>query len=110
MAETAPGALVLTLSAASGLPVTVAYTVGGTATAPTVGIEAYFDPTRRETLIGQANLEWHVSTGPIRHVILLGGEYTSQDSHNERINGFFSATAPAAANRCAVCWISFRVL
>jgi len=75
--------------------------VGGTTTAPTVGIEAYFDPTRRETLIGQANLEWQVSTGPIKHVILLGGEFTSQDSHNERINGFFSATAPTAANRRA---------
>ena len=75
--------------------------IGGTTTAPTVGIEAYFDPTHRETLIGQANLEWQVSTGPIKHVILLGSEFTRQDSHNERITGFFSATAPTAANRRA---------
>lgn len=73
--------------------------IGGTTAAPTVGIEAYFDPTRRETLIGQANLEWHVSTGGIGHVILIGGEFTQQDTRNERINGFFSATALTAANR-----------
>lgn len=73
--------------------------VGGTAAAPTVGVEAYFDPTSRETLIGQANLEWHISTGTIDHIILLGGEFTNQDSRNERINGFFSQTAFTSANR-----------
>ena len=75
--------------------------IGGTAAAPTVGIEAYFEPTRRETLIGQANLEWHVSTGSIEHKILIGGEFTRQDTRSDRINGFFSATAPTAANRRA---------
>jgi catecholate siderophore receptor len=73
--------------------------VGGTTVAPTVGIEAYFDPTKRETFIGQANLEWHVATGGIDHIILLGGEFTTQDSTNERINGFFSSTVPSSANR-----------
>lgn len=76
--------------------------IGGTAAAPTVGIEAYMDPTRRETLIGQANLEWHVSTGAIDHVVLFGGELTSQDTRNERINGFFSPTILSAANRRSV--------
>ena len=73
--------------------------IGGTAAAPTVGIEAYIDPTTRKTLIGQANLEWHVATGGIDHVILIGGEYTDQDSANERINGFFSSTVLSSANR-----------
>lgn len=73
--------------------------VGGTAAAPTVGIEAYTDPTTRQTLIGQANLEWRGSTGGLDHIILLGGEFTDQDTVNERINGFFSPTVLSAANR-----------
>lgn len=56
--------------------------------ARTFGAEAYIDPTARKSYIGQANLEWRVSTGPIDHVILVGGEYTQQDSVNGRINGF----------------------
>ncbi len=68
---------------------------------PTVGIEAYRDPTTRENFIGQANLEWHVSTGGIDHVLLFGGEYTTQDTVNERINGFFSPTIFTSATRRA---------
>ncbi len=56
--------------------------------ARTFGAEAYIDPTTRKNYIGQANLEWRVSTGPIDHVILIGGEYTRQDSTNARTNGF----------------------
>lgn len=56
--------------------------------ARTFGAEAYIDPTKRKNYIGQANLEWRVSTGPIDHVILIGGEYTRQDSTNGRVNGF----------------------
>ena len=73
--------------------------VGGTAAAPTVGVEAYIDPTKRKTYIAQANLEWHVSTGPFDHVILFGGEVTGQKSNNERINGFFDQTVFSSANR-----------
>lgn len=73
--------------------------IGGTAAAPTVGIEAYVDPAKRETYIGQANLEWHVSTGPFDHVILFGGEITGQNSRTERINGFFDQTVLSSANR-----------
>jgi catecholate siderophore receptor len=65
--------------------------IGGTAAAPTVGIEAYRDPTKRKNFIGQANLEWHVATGGIDHIILVGGEVTDQDTQNERINGFFGS-------------------
>ncbi|MBK6491815.1 MAG: TonB-dependent siderophore receptor [Sphingomonadales bacterium] len=73
--------------------------IGGTAAAPTIGIEAYIDPTKRQTYIGQANLEWRVSTGPFEHLLLFGGEITGQNSRNERINGFFSPTVLSSANR-----------
>ncbi len=73
--------------------------IGGTPAAPTVGIEAYIDPTKRRTFVGQANLEWMVSTGPFRHVILFGGEVTSQNSKNERVNGFFDPLVLSSANR-----------
>jgi catecholate siderophore receptor len=76
--------------------------IGGTATAPTVGINAYDDPSSRTSFIGQANLIWKAKTGAIDHVILFGGEYTAQNSQNERINGFFSPTVLTAANRNAV--------
>lgn len=65
---------------------------------PTVGIEAYADPTRRESFIAQTNLTWRGSTGPLDHVLLIGAEYTAQDSYNERINGFFGGGL-ASANR-----------
>jgi catecholate siderophore receptor len=64
-----------------------------------LGIEAYRDPTQRENLIAQANLQWKVNTGGVDHLILIGAERTNQDTENERINGFFSATQPNAANR-----------
>ena len=66
---------------------------------PTVGIEAYRDPTQRKTFIVQSNLEWRVATGSIDHVILVGSEYTKQDTTNERINGFFDPLVLSAANR-----------
>lgn len=68
--------------------------------ARTFGAEAYVDPTKRKSYIGQANLEWRVATGGIDHVILIGGEYTRQDSTNGRINGFANAAViNSAASR-----------
>lgn len=64
-----------------------------------LGIEAYRDPTQRENLIAQANLQWKANTGTVEHLILMGVERTNQDTENERINGFFSASQPSAANR-----------
>lgn len=66
---------------------------------PTLGIEAYRDPTQRKSYIAQANLEWRLATGGIDHIILVGGEYTQQDTTNERINGFFDPLALSAASR-----------
>ncbi len=68
--------------------------------ARTLGVEAYYDLTQRENFIAQGNAEWRGSTGGIDHVVLVGGEYTRQDSGNERRNGFFNPAAPlTAANR-----------
>lgn len=68
-----------------------AITTNATTGARSFGAEAYIDPTKRKSYIGQANLEWRVATGPIEHVILIGGEYTRQDSTNGRTNGFANA-------------------
>lgn len=69
---------------------------------PSLIVEAYSDPTKRENLIAQANLVWTVNTAGIGHVIMAGVEYTDQDSANERINGFFNtANIGTAASRRA---------
>lgn len=64
-----------------------------------VGVEAYRDPTTRQNAVAQVNARWTGNTGTIAHVILVGGEYTNQDTYNERINGFFSSTMFGSANR-----------
>ena len=64
-----------------------------------VGVEAYRDPTVRENVIGQVNAQWRVATGGVDHLVLAGAEVTSQDSRNERFNGFFSTTSFGSANR-----------
>ncbi len=64
-------------------------------TAASVGIEAYRDIVKRRSLIGQTNLEWRANTGGIKHIVLIGAEFTTQDTYSERINGFFpTATSP----------------
>ncbi len=71
--------------------------------ARTFQAEAYLDPTKRETIISQANLVWRVSTGSFDHVLLFGTEYTDQKTINGRVNGFFNTTGAlnAAARRSA---------
>ena len=66
---------------------------------PTTAIEAYRDPFKRESFITQANLEWRGRVAGMDHVLLIGTEYTAQDSYNERINGFFDTTLNAASRR-----------
>jgi catecholate siderophore receptor len=67
-----------------------------------VGIEAYRDITRRRNVIAQTNLEWHVGTGGIAHVLLFGAEYTDQDTHSERVNGFYPTSANPLSRRYTV--------
>ncbi len=67
-----------------------------------VGIEAYRDPTVRQNLIVQGNVEWKFATGAVEHLVLAGIEFTDQDSRNERITGAFANAPATAANRRAV--------
>ena len=60
------------------------------ATATTVELEGYADGTGRRNFIGQGNLIWVGSTGPIGHTLLLGVEATDQDSENSRRNVLFA--------------------
>jgi catecholate siderophore receptor len=66
-----------------------------------LGVEAYRDPTKRENIIAQANVQWKIATGEIDHLILAGTELTDQDTETERVTGFFNPTQPSAANRRA---------
>jgi catecholate siderophore receptor len=77
---------------------------------PTVGIEAYADPTQRESFIAQTNLTWRGSTGPLEHVLLVGAEYTAQDTYSERINGFFGGGLASANRRVNVALVANPVI
>lgn len=74
-------------------------TSGALAGQQVIGIEAYADPTQRQTLIGQINGEWRGSLAGMEHVLLLGGEFTQQNTDNERINGFWNAANLTSAGR-----------
>jgi catecholate siderophore receptor len=62
----------------------------GPVTNGAVALEAYSDPTKRENLIGQANLIWDVKTGALDHKILFGVEYGDQQTRNQRFNRVFT--------------------
>ncbi len=64
----------------------------GAATSPTgtVVLDAYSDPTTRQNFIAQANLIWDVATGGVDHKILLGLEYGSQQTANQRLGRVFT--------------------
>lgn len=75
-----------------------AVTINPATGAGSLGIEAYFDPTQRRNVFGQANLEWRPSTGPVQHTFLLGVEAGNQGTQNERINGFFDSGVPTSVS------------
>lgn len=65
----------------------------------TVDLAGYENVTDRENLIGQANLVWNVETGALRHTILAGVEFGSQDTTDARrgidfTNGSTTALEP----------------
>ncbi|MGL4543418.1 MAG: TonB-dependent receptor [Polymorphobacter sp.] len=66
-----------------------AVAVGGSS----VGIDAYRDLADRSNLLSQTDLIWQTGTDRVRHTLLAGIETTNQDSHSQRINGFFSPVA-----------------
>ena len=60
------------------------------AAATTIELEGYADATTRRNFIGQGNLVWTGSTGPVRHTLLVGVEASDQDSENDRRNVLFA--------------------
>lgn len=56
----------------------------------TVQLDAYSDPTKRENLIGQANLIWEIATGAVEHKLLFGVEYGDQHTRNNRRSPTFT--------------------
>ena len=63
-----------------------------------VAIEAYRDPTRRESLLVQNDLTAEVATGPVRHRLLIGADFADQRTRNQRINGFFDSGVATTSN------------
>jgi len=63
-------------------------TVGGVRK---VGIEAYNDRLARQNLISQTDLVWQVATGPVRHTLLAGFEFSDQSTRTRHLNGFFDS-------------------
>lgn len=65
-----------------------------------VAIEAYRDPTSRKNLLVQNDLVAQLTTGPVRHTLLVGADFADQRTRNERINGFFdSGVATSSSGR-----------
>jgi catecholate siderophore receptor len=57
----------------------------------TVGMEAYQSGTKREAFFVQNDLVGEVVTGPVRHTLLAGVDFGSQDTFSDRQQGFFDA-------------------
>ncbi|WP_340587276.1 TonB-dependent receptor [Erythrobacter alti] len=58
-----------------------------------VTLDGYVDSTQRENLILSGNLISDVDTGSIHHTILVGGEYISTSSDQDRFNSFWDTTS-----------------
>ena len=59
-------------------------------TATTVDISGYESGTKRENLIGQANLVGTFDTGGIGHTLLIGAEFSTSDTDSVRNQALFS--------------------
>jgi catecholate siderophore receptor len=57
---------------------------------PQVELDGYRDLTNRDNAIFQANLVGEWMTGNLRHTVLVGGEYGSQESSNSRFDNVFA--------------------
>jgi catecholate siderophore receptor len=63
---------------------------GAVSATGTVALDGYSDPTKRENVIGQANLIWDVKTGSLDHKFLFGAEYGDQNTRNLRFGRTFA--------------------
>ena len=59
--------------------------------ADTVQIEAYQSATKRDAVFVQNDFVIDLDTGPIRHTLLVGLDFSSQDTFADRQQGFFDA-------------------
>jgi len=66
---------------------------GSGTTATTVTLSGYESATIRENLIGQANLIGTFATGPARHTLLIGAEFTTADTDSTRDQALFNGGA-----------------
>ncbi len=57
-----------------------------------VTLDGYVDTTQRENLILSGNLVGEFETGSIGHTVIIGGEYISTSSDQNRFNSFFDTT------------------
>lgn len=64
----------------------------------TFALAGYTDPTQRENMIAQTNLVWDTALAGTTHKILLGLEYSEQDSVNQRRNAALSSGTINLAN------------
>ena len=69
------------------------YAAGPLAADGSVAIEAYRDPTLRQNLFSQTDVNVKAQLGGTSHNILAGFEIGRQVTRNERINGFFDTFA-----------------
>ncbi|WP_164158025.1 TonB-dependent receptor, partial [Sandarakinorhabdus rubra] len=69
------------------------YAAGPLAADGSVLIEAYRDPTSRQNLFSQTDIDITAELGGTRHNILAGFELGRQVTRNQRINGFFDTVA-----------------
>jgi len=63
---------------------------GSGTTATTVNLSGYESATKRENLIGQANLIANFATGPATHTLLVGAEFTNADTDSTRDRALFN--------------------
>lgn len=79
--------------------------------ARTVSLSAYNSTVRRKNWIGQANLTWQGSTGPISHTLIAGIEGADQATDAARSEGVFPGGTASAivslADRLAVPAVTF---
>ena len=59
----------------------------------TVGMEAYQQRTNRDSEYVQNDVVADVTTGPLRHTLLAGIDYSHQDTFADRQQGYFDGTA-----------------
>ncbi len=66
---------------------------GGPVDPPSGAFKAggYWDVTKRDNLVGQADLVWNTTTGSIDHMLLIGVEAARQDTGNNRRNAIFAS-------------------